>query len=225
MKPLSFKIASFLSILLIITAIVLLITNPKKENNLTTGYFTPIIAFEFIESLEAVQQYFTVKNPVEYEKKMLLGNKLDYLFMLIYSSMLFFIANGILKLKKTRIMYLAMFLSFLILCSDALENLQIHQIIKQYKFENITSNLAWLNIFTWLKWISIASLFLLFAPYFFKESKFGIIIGTCCIACFILSIISYLTTGIWRELFAISVSVVFLLLTIYVITCKPRNKY
>ena len=56
LKP--FKIASIISIALILLSVCLIFINPKKENNLTQGYSTPIIAFEFIDFPAAVQFFF-----------------------------------------------------------------------------------------------------------------------------------------------------------------------
>lgn len=102
MKVRFFNIASLISILLIILSVFLLIINPKKENNLTQGYNTPIIAFEFMDFPAAVQFFFEVKNPTEYKNSMLLGNKVDYLFMVIYSTFLFFIARGLYSIFKLK---------------------------------------------------------------------------------------------------------------------------
>lgn len=223
MKIRSFQIAAVLSVLLIILSVSLLIINPKKENNLPNGYNTPIIAFEFMSFPAAVQFFFEVKDPVAYKNSMLLGNKVDYLFMLVYSLMLFFIARGLFEIFKIKLIYLAMVFCLLMLLGDAFENFQIYNIIQNYKTTNIRENLDWLHIFTWLKWSSIASTFLVFAPFLWKLNNFGKAIAVIGVICFSLSIIAFFAGGTWHEIFALSVSVTFLMLTIFVFLFKTDS--
>lgn len=223
MRIQSFKISSFISLFLILLSVCLLIINPKKENNLTLGYTTPIIAFEFIELPTAVQSFFEVQHPIEYKNSMLLGNIIDYLFMLVYSTFLFFIAHGLYRIFKLKILYLAMSLCVLMLLGDAFENFQIYNIIQNYKTNDIQGNLDWLHIFTWLKWSSIASTFLLFAPFIWKLNSFGKIISIVGISSFVLAVISFFAKGMWHEIFALSVSLEFLLLTIFVFLFKTNS--
>ena len=57
MKPTAFKIACVLGILLLACAIVLMFINPQPQNNLPKEFFTPIIAFEFIQSPVEVKHF------------------------------------------------------------------------------------------------------------------------------------------------------------------------
>lgn len=221
LKP--FKIASIISIALILLSVCLIFINPKKENNLTQGYSTPIIAFEFIDFPAAVQFFFEVKNPTAYKNSMLLGNKIDYLFMIVYSAFLFFIARGLYAIFKLKILYLAMIFCVLMWIGDAFENFQIYNIIQNYKTTNIQQNLDWLHLFTWLKWSSIASTFLIFAPFIWKLNTFGKTISIVGVLCFCLAIIAFFIGGIWHEIFALSVSITFLLLTIFVFLFKTNS--
>ncbi len=222
MKPIPFKIACFVGILLLIVALALMIINPQPENNLPAGFFTPVIAFEFIQTPTEVHHFFSMKDFHNYEQSMLLGNNIDYLFMCLYSSLIFCIAIGIQKISNAKTMYLAMLFSFSMLAFDALENYQIYQIIQHYILGNITNNLNLLNIFTWLKWSSIASSFLLFSPFFFKGKIFHKTIGALCISCFGLCIAAFLQHGVLNEIFAANVVLVFVLLVVFVFTCKEK---
>ena len=53
-------IARSIGVCLAICAIVLMLINPQPENNLPEGFFTPIIAFEFIQTPAEVVQFFQV---------------------------------------------------------------------------------------------------------------------------------------------------------------------
>lgn len=215
MKLNAFKTARFFGIVLLVCAVALLFINPKPENNLPAGFYTPIIAFEFIQTPQEVAHFFEVKNIVQYEQDLLTGNAIDYLFMCLYSGLLFFIAIGIYRISNAKTMYLAMFFCIFMLVFDGLENLQLYHIIQNYKAGNISENLGLLNIFTWLKWSSIASTFLLFSPFFFKGKVFHKIIGILCVVCFGLCIAAFLQHGVLNEIFSTSVVLVFLLLVIF----------
>ena len=106
---------------------------------------------------------------------------------------------------------------------DGLENLQLYHILQNYKTGDIIENLGLLNIFTWLKWSSIASAFLLFSPFFFKGKVFHKIIGALCVVCFGLCIAAFLQHGVLNEIFATSVVLVFLLLVVFVFTFKEKQ--
>ncbi|MBP6660813.1 MAG: hypothetical protein KA174_09015, partial [Chitinophagales bacterium] len=100
---------------------------------------------------------------------------------------------------------------------------QIYNIIQNYKTTNIQQNLDWLHLFTWLKWSSIASTFLIFAPFIWKLNTFGKTISIVGVLCFCLAIIAFFIGGIWHEIFALSVSITFLLLTIFVFLFKTNS--
>lgn len=113
-------------------------------------------------------------------------------------------------------MYIVYILCFLIILFDALENLQLFQITNLHPTKNFEVPLAFLQLFTWLKWSSIASVFLIFAPFFFQQKWLGKIIGLLQIACSILLIIAYFNYGIMNEIFSLSVVLNFLCLVIFV---------
>lgn len=218
-----FKIARITGILLLIVAVILLFVNSKPENNLPEGFRTPIIALEFIQSQEEVKHFFEVKNVSQYEQDLILGNKIDFLFMFLYSGLLFCIAIGIRNITKANTMYLAMLFCVGMLIFDALENIQLQQITFNYKNGDISENLHLLSIFTWLKWGCIASTFLLFSPFFFKGKLFHKIIAVFCIGSFGLCIAAFLQHGILNEIFSTSVVLVFLMLVIFVFTFKDNQ--
>ncbi len=220
MKPTAFKLATVLGIFLLIVSIVLLIVNPKAQGNLPKGFFTPVIAFEFIQTNAEVSQFFKVSNVALYETSMQTGNYVDYGFMVLYTIFLLAVAIGIQKISGVNAMWLAIFLCFTALLGDALENIQIHQLINQHKSADLQEPLYLLNIFTWLKWGAIASVFLLFSPYFLKGKVWSKIIGLCCLMCFGLCCAAFFQHGIINEIFTSSVVLVFLLLVIYVSTYK-----
>lgn len=221
-KPFAFKLAIFLGVVLLGSAVALMLINPKPEgDNVYGGFRTPIIALEFATQPRDIEQLFSVTDPEDYERQFLLGNWIDYGFMAIYSSLLFCIAFGIYRITRSGTLWLAFLLCLFILAGDAFENLQIFNILQHYKTGDITPYLSWMHLFTWIKWGSIASVFLLLSPFFLRGSIFHKIIGLFQLACFGLAVTAFFLSGPVCEWFALSVSVNFLLLFIFAITFRP----
>lgn len=219
-----FKIARIIGVLLAIVAIVLSIKSTKNENNLPQGFFTPIVALEFIQTPQEVKHFFEVKDVQQYESDLLFSNNVDYIFMTVYSCFLLFIALGIYKITSSKILFVAMFLCIIMLLGDAIENRQIAKIIFYYKSDApIDIFLSKLSVFTWLKWASIATTFLIFAPFFLKGNWYQKAIGILGISSFLLCIAAFLKHRILNEIFALNIILVFLLLVIFVFTYKPKT--
>ena len=225
MKPFAFKIAIFLGIVLLGLAVALLIINPKPEDNLYDGFQTPILAMEFAQRPEQIQQLFSVNNATNYEQQFLLGNWIDYGFMLSYSSFLFFICWGIYRITRSNALLLSLILCLVMLTGDALENLQIFNILLHYRSGDISAHLSWMHLFTWIKWGSIAAAFILLSPYFFSGNLFQKTICFFQIVCFGLAIAAFIVPGPISEMFAVTVSVNFLLLFIFAIVYKQPEDH
>jgi len=218
-----FKIARIIGVLLAIVAIILSVRGTKNENNLPAGFITPIVALEFIQTPQEVQHFFEVKDVQKYESDLLFGNNVDYIFMTLYSCLLFVIALGIYKITSSKLMYVVMILCVVMLLCDALENHQIAQIIFYYKTNaSIEIFMSKLKVFTWLKWSAIATSFLLFTPFFLKGNWYQKAIGILGISSCILCIAAFFKHGILNEIFALNIILVFLLLVIFVFTYRPR---
>lgn len=227
------KWAKIIAVFILITASVLLYINPKAENNLPSGFKTPIIALEFIQNKQEIKAFFQVENKAKYKADLLLGNSIDYLFMTLYSIFLACIAFSF-KHQLTKIkMVLLLTLCISMLLGDAIENYQIYHLITKFDgqselFNAITSynyydiHITWLKLFTWIKWFSIALVFLIFAPLFLNiKNNVAKAIGLIGISCFLLSIAAFLFHGVMNELFAMTVSIEFVLLIIFCFINKP----
>lgn len=98
--------------------------------------------------------------------------------------------------------------------TDALENFQIQNIIKDIN-GNIELFLIYLRLYTWLKWGSLAIIFLIFGTHFLKSKKW--LWGIVAILPFCLMPFAYFSYNIINEIFAMSVVVNFLILFIFII--------
>ena len=208
------KYTIFVGIALFAFSLVLQFTNPKAEDNLPAGFSTPIIAFEFIQNKEQVVAFFKVENVEKYMHNMHLGNKIDYIFMVIYSVFLFLIANYLYTKTKARILILAMILAPLACLFDVLENFQIYNIIKDIH-ANLDVLLSDLRLYTWLKWGSLAIIFTIFGMSYLKNrNKWFALIAIAPICIMPIAIFSYNTIN---EVFSFSVILNFLVAFIFVV--------
>ena len=208
-----FRTAVFFGLAMIGVALALLFINPLNQQNLPEGFQTPIIAFEFMNNVNDVFIFFQVDDPKEYAARMMLGNKIDYLFMILYPLFLCFVGIGFYRITGLRfILLVAILLPLIISLSDALENLNIAAIIKNYKTTSIDQELRSLNVFTWIKWSGIASLLLIYASLIFKRPGWYKSVGVVGVLTFIACVISFFMRGVYLEVMATLVMVSFVVL-------------
>lgn len=231
-----YNITRILSVALLFTALILLFVNPKAEDNLPNGFITPIIAFEFIQNKQEIINFFSVKNVETYQSSMLLGNAIDYLFMCLYSGLLFCIAIIIKREKKWKWMNLAFIFCITMCLADALENYQIYQLITKLKYtpelvQSINSynyydiHITLLKFFTWIKWSAIATTFLLFSFYFLQQQKWlNKLTGFASISSYIFCWLAFFKHGMLNEVFSTNIVLVFLLLCVFVFTHSEKIK-
>ena len=215
-----------LGILLLLISILLLFVLPNKAPEMVEGFFTPIIAFEFARTSFEVKQIFGEFGTDIYDKMislMKLGNQLDFIFLIIYSFFLFSFVFTIYKITKSKFFLIPLVLSIVILFADFFENIQLLSIIDKLQSENINEELYYLNIFTWLKWGGIALYFLLLYPFLNKGNLYSKITGTIGIVTFLTGVMAFVQRSILNEIFAILVSLMFLLIFFFTFIYKERE--
>jgi len=212
----------FLGLLVIGMGSVLLMVFPSKAPWMMDGFFTPVIAFEFIQSQSEVYQLFGLPGSPDQLfmsqamiKAMDLGNRLDYIFMILYASFLFFFSFVCAKNTGQRHYYAACILSFIILVADIMENIQLLRITAKITHHDFGKELFLLHWFTWIKWGGITIVFLILAPYFFKGRIYSKLIAAMGISSFILYILAYFNRSVLNELLGLSVSLMFLMMIVY----------
>ncbi len=222
-----FKRIAYIGFAVIVMSIVLLIAFPSEAPWLMDGFFTPIIAFEFIETPLEVQQMFGPMNSPEREnmvRAMDLGNRLDFVYMIIYSLFLFTFSVKCAKERKNGLFYLGAFLAIVALTGDFLENLQLLGITSKLDSGDFGAELRYLKMFTWLKWGGISLVFLILTPYFIKGNLYSKIVGVLACLPFILGILAWLNRSVLNELFALSAALMFILLIVYCFTHTTRSE-
>ena len=223
-KP--FMKIGFLGLLVIGMSIVLLMVFPSKAPWMMDGFFTPIIAFEFVQSQSEVYQLFGLPDSpdqLSMIKAMDFGNRLDYIYMVLYTSFLFFFSFVCAKNTGQKYYYAGSMLSFVILVADALENIQLLRITAKITSQDLGKELSLLHCFTWIKWGGITVVFLILAPYFFKGRSYSKVIAAIGISSFILSILAYLNRSVLNELLGLSVALMFLMMIVYSFIYKTES--
>lgn len=131
-----------------------------------------IVAFEFAKTPAELRMLF---DPLTLEEvqKIDIGNYLDFGFMITYSTLLVVAFWKLSQLFNKKFLKAGVFIAIVILISDFFENLFLLRLTENYlNFSmegEIISNLNYLSIFTWTKWISLSVIFSLFYTVFYKQ--------------------------------------------------------
>jgi len=131
-----FRIVGFLGLIVIAMSIVLGTVFPSKAPWMMDGFFTPIIAFEFVQSKDEVKRLFGIAISPEQQsgtqsiappmiKAMDSGNRLYYIHMLFYASFLFFFSLTCARITGQKLYYAASIIAVVILFGDGFENIQL----------------------------------------------------------------------------------------------------
>ena len=219
MKQKPFIISGIIGLVVIGMSLILMRVNPRSANELAAGFWTPIIAFEFAESeTDVVLILGQIGTPDQAEliDAFTRGNNLDFVYMVLYGVFLFIFAFTCVRLSGNKLFYIAAGLAVLVPIADMLENLQLQAILTGFVAgDDFSNNLARLKLFTWLKWGGLAFTFLLLTPFFTHGNAFVRFIGVYTAVPFVLGVLSYFSGGTLKEIFALSVALMFLLLIVF----------
>lgn len=219
MKQKPFIISGIIGLFVIGMSLILMAVNPRSAGELAEGFWTPIIAFEFVETeadVVLVLGQIDAPGQAELIEAFTLGNNLDFIYMVLYGAFLFVFALTCARLSGNKLFYIAAGLAVLVPFADMFENLQLQAILTSFVVgDDFSSNLARLKLFTWLKWGGLAFIFLLLAPFFTHGNPFARFIGMYTAVPFVLGVLSYFSGGSLKEIFALSVALMFLLLIVF----------
>lgn len=216
-------ISGFIGLAVILVSVISLFVFPQTSPGQIEGLRTPIIAFEFAETVEEINTLFGSNGSIEQAdmiRKMDQGNTLDYLYMLLYSGFLFSFAVLAAKQSGQKWVYAGAVLAVLALVGDALENVQLLTITANLHSGDFVDALTRLHWLTWLKWGSLALYFLMMAGWFWGNGRFTKLISITGILTFLLGLASFIQRGSTTEPFTLSVALMFLLMIIFCFTTK-----
>lgn len=237
MKPSKpFLKTGMLGLLVIALSMGLTAVFPAKAPNLPDGFSTPIIAFEFIKTPVEAAAMFVQADEAGRESvnegllaAFDLGNRLDYLYMLLYCGFLMKFSLTCARLSGKTYFYIPAGLSLVVLVGDAFENIQLFGITASFRnrppvrdLERLLECLGW---FTWLKWGGIAVLFLTLAPWFWRGGRVSKAVGLWGVMCAGLGLAAFVYRPVITEIFCLWVGLMFLWMIIYCFRCDGSEPY
>jgi hypothetical protein len=226
MRKRPFFIPGLIGVAVILVSVFSLLVFPQTSPGQIEGFRSPIIAFEFAETVEEINTLFGPNGSpkqAEMVRQMDQGNRLDYLYMLLYSSFLFSFAIVAVKQSGQKWLYAGAILAVSALIGDALENVQLLTITANLQSGDFGDALARLHWFTWLKWGSLAFYFLVMVGWFWGNGRFGKLIAVIGAITFLLGLISFIQRGPTTEPFTLIVALMFLLMIIFCFTTKKNE--
>jgi len=223
LKNRPFLKAGYIGLLVIVMSMILVTIFPSKASKMPQGFFTPIIAFEFIETKAEVFQLFastdgTIRQTMV--DAMDLGNQLDFIYMFLYSLFLLMFCLKCAEISSKKYYYIGAVIAVAVLSADALENIQLLGITANLETGNFKQYLAWLHLFTWMKWGGIAVIFLVLFFWFIKGGIFSKIIGITGAWSFASGLLAFLSRSVLNELFGLTVALMFIMMIIYCLIYK-----
>ena len=169
--------------LIIIVYLIMFLAFGLKMNDFKAK--NPVVTYEFASSPQQVYIIFSDESAhlnTKLVKAIDFFNKIDFLFALVYGSFLMILFSIFKALTRKKIYSLALWLSLIAMIFDFAENTQLLQITsKLMNGENFASNLHLLQIFTWIKWSSLAVVLVIGGIFVVKQkSVLSKIIGIIC---------------------------------------------
>ena len=213
----------FLGIAVVIMSLILLAVFPAKAPVLPDGFFTPIIAFEFIQTPDEVYQLFGHENSAERDvmvHAMDLGNRLDFIYMVLYSGFLAAFCMKVFRQTQKNLYIIGAVIAAVVLLGDFLENIQLLGITAHLNTGDFLNELERLRYFTWLKWGGLCLVFVVLAPHFFRGRVFSKIIAGWAVLTITAGIIAFVNRSLINEIFSLFVAVMFVLMIIYCFVYK-----
>ncbi len=214
MRDRLFFISGLLGIGALAMTLIMALIGPRETGPLPPGFNTPSRAFEFARREAEVNQLF---EPYGAAAAMDRVNRWDFLYMTLYSAFLGTFALAAARRAGRPAFYVAAALAVVILFADAMENLQLLGLTFRMSLDggSLTTTLERLHVYTWLKWGGLAVYFLLLAPYFRGLSGPWRWIWVAALLPAALAVVAFLSRGLANELMALSIGLLFLLLTGY----------
>jgi hypothetical protein len=220
-----FRKVGFLGLIVVGMSLFLGTVFPGKAPWMMDGFSTPIIAFEFVQSKDEVNRLFGLANPSEQQsgqqsassmiKAMDSGNRLDYVYMVLYASFLFFFSLICTRITGQKLYYAASVIAVFILFADGFENIQLLSITSKINNLDFGKELTALHWFTWIKWGGISIVFLILAPYFLKGRLYSKLIAGAGLLSFSISVLAYFNRSVLNELMGLSVALMFVMMIVY----------
>ena len=216
-KP--FIYAGYVGIVLMALGLFLMSSFPKHVPYMAKGFKTPIIFFEFVQTVDETQQMFGMTGGLlpddNLVQKMDFANKVDFIYAFVYALFLFLFARTLVKVSGKKIFMLVMVLAGVAMLFDWLENIKLISITEKLASGSFQADLDSLFVFTWIKWGSLALSFVILSEWFFRGRILSTIYAFIGWIPLVLGIMAFKMPGFYNELFAKSIMLMFVSLIIY----------
>lgn len=207
------RLTALLGIATLCMSIVLGLILPREMPWLPEGFFTPIIAFEFVANDQELQRMFgEAGTPLRaaLAAAMDLGNRWDFLFMTLYSLFLALFSWQSWRCQPSAWLQAAMVLVALAWIGDVQETRELLAMTAALDGSVSAAHFQCLHWYTWIKWLALAIALALLAMPVSRQSKWQ---AGLCVLPLPLGLIALADRSVWNEVFAISVGVAFFVLT------------
>lgn len=219
-KKLKWFTISF-GVIVLLLGLALMFINPTVVGQLPEGFFSPIIALEFMKDTTDLQRFFDVPNADIIKSEFYLGNQVDFIFPFAYSIFIMLCSRLMYVETKAKALWFVIPIGSLVIYSDIFENLNIAEILTMQQYQNAGLILEQLQIYTWLKWGGLSAIMLILSMYFFQGFWLKKILGLFLFASFGLAIPAVLLGGIYCEIIALMIMTCFIGLFIFACTWRP----
>lgn len=224
MKKRPYILSGLIGLAVIVMSLVNMTVFPQESPGQIAGIGSPIIAFEFAETPEEIYTLFGANGAPEQAAMaaaMDQGNRLDYLYMLLYSGFLFTFAITAVRQTNQRWLYGAAVLALLAFVGDALENVQLLAITGKLASGDFTAELARLHWLTWLKWGSLATYFVVIGVGLWRgNGRLAKLIAIAGDVTFLLALVAFFQRGPITEPFTLAIAGMFVLLIVFAFVYK-----
>lgn len=223
-KP--FMKAGYAGIAVILVSIILMAVNPPKAVRLPGGFFTPVVAFEFIKTESEVYDLFGHDDTparAGLVREMEVGTYVDFFYMAVYSLFLLLVAFTCRRLTGERWFLSGSFIVLFILLSDFGENIQLLAVMSRLSSGGFGAELVRLNYLTWAKWGGLTCLFISLIPFFRRSGGLGRSISLISFLSAIIGAMAFLHRSFLNEVYVLSIAVIFIMVIIFSFTYTVRD--
>jgi hypothetical protein len=223
MRDRLFVLSGILGLGALAMTVFLALIGPREIGPLPFGFITPVMAFEFAESEAEVYRLFEPQGSAAAMDRV---NRWDFLYMALYNGFLGTFALAAARHTRQTIYISAAILALVIFFADAMENIQLLGLTYRMQLDggSLEATLARLHVYTWLKWGGLALYFLLLIPYFRDLSGPWRWVWVPALLPAVLAAAAFLNRGLANELLALSIGLMFLLLTAYALLVGGRGQ-
>lgn len=215
-KP--FLKAGYIGILLVLTSVVLMTVNPVKAVRLPEGFFTPVVAFEFLRTDAEVYALFGSEvndGRDKFVASMRLGTYVDFFYMVVYTVFLLFFSGLCRGITGSGWFLFSGIISWCVFFSDFGENMQLLSIMSKLQSGDFSNELVMLNLLTWAKWGGLSAFFISLIPFLRKSGRFGRVISVFSLISALSGAAAFVNRSVLNEIYVLSVVWIFVMLIIF----------